>query len=95
MVHLLRQYNLPRKRSFSPTPFPHIPMGGRLAHFLNQWQLITSDKFQNRTPLSSVPLNMSVTRDPDRNLLLQEEVHTLLHKRAVESVVNPPITPCF
>ena len=37
---------------------------------------------------------MSVTRDPDRNLLLQEEVHTLLQKGAVE-LVNPPLTPGF
>jgi hypothetical protein len=31
---------------------------------------------------------MSVTRDPDRNLLRQEEVHTLLQKGAVK-LVNP------
>jgi hypothetical protein len=37
---------------------------------------------------------MSVTRDLDRNLLLQEEVHTLLQKVAVE-LVNPPLTPGF
>jgi hypothetical protein len=37
---------------------------------------------------------MSVTRDPDRNLLLQEEVHTLLQKGTVE-LVNPPLTPGF
>ena len=40
MVHPLRGYNLPRKRSF----FQH-PMRGRLSHFLNQRQLITSDKW--------------------------------------------------
>jgi hypothetical protein len=37
---------------------------------------------------------MSVTRDPDRNLLPQEEVHTLLQKGVV-ALVNPPLTPCF
>ena len=37
---------------------------------------------------------MSVTRDPDRNLLLQEEVYTLLQKGAVE-LVMPPLTPGF
>jgi hypothetical protein len=37
---------------------------------------------------------MSVTRDPDRYLLLQEEVHTLLQNGAVE-FVNPPLTPGF
>jgi hypothetical protein len=35
----------PEEEEFFPTPFPHIPVGGRLAHFLNQWQLITSDKW--------------------------------------------------
>jgi hypothetical protein len=37
---------------------------------------------------------MSVTRNPDRNLLLQEEVHTLLQKGAVE-LVNPLLTAGF
>jgi hypothetical protein len=35
----------PEEEDFFPTPFPHIPVGGRLARFLNQWQLITSDKW--------------------------------------------------
>jgi hypothetical protein len=35
-----------------------------------------------------------VTRNPDRNLLLQEEVHTLLQKGTVE-LVNPPLTPGY
>jgi hypothetical protein len=51
-------------------------------------------QFQSGHSLSSVPLNMSVTRDPERNLLLQEEVHTLLQKGAVE-LVNSPLTPGF
>ena len=51
-------------------------------------------QFQSRPPLSSVPLNMSVTRDPDRNLLLQEEVHILLQKGAVE-LVNQVSIPAF
>ena len=76
----------PEEEEFFPTPFPHIPVRGRLAHFLNQWQLITSDKW-----VLSV---LSVTKDPDRNLMLQEEVHTLLQKGAVE-LVNPPLTPGF
>jgi hypothetical protein len=44
--------------------------------------IITSDKW-----VLSV---LSVTKDPDRNLMLQEEVHTLLQKGAVE-LVNPPL----
>ena len=51
-------------------------------------------QFHSRLPLSSVPLNMSVTRDPNGNLLLQEEAHTNLQKGAVE-LVNPPLTPSF
>jgi DNA-binding helix-hairpin-helix protein with protein kinase domain len=35
----------PEEEELFPTPFPHIPVGGRLAHFLNQWQLITSGKW--------------------------------------------------
>jgi hypothetical protein len=35
----------PDEEKFFPTPFPHIPVGVRLAHFLNQWHLITSDKW--------------------------------------------------
>jgi hypothetical protein len=37
---------------------------------------------------------MSVTRDPNGNLLLQEEAHTNLQEGAVE-LVNPPLTPSF
>jgi hypothetical protein len=37
---------------------------------------------------------MTVTKDTDRNLLLQEEVHPLLQKGVVE-LVNPPPTPGF
>jgi hypothetical protein len=51
-------------------------------------------QFHSRLPLSSVPLNMSVTRDPNGNLLLQEEAHTNLQEGAVE-LVNPPLTPSF
>jgi hypothetical protein len=40
MVHPL-SVQPPEEEEFFPTPFPHIPVGGRLAHFLNQWQLIT------------------------------------------------------
>ena len=101
----------PEEEELFPTPFPHIPVGGRLAHFLNQWQLITSDKWApsilrggggggsgtsvpESTSIVISSSNMSVTRDPDRNLFLQEEVHTLLQKGAVE-LVNPPLTPGF
>jgi hypothetical protein len=109
MVHPL-SVQPPEEEEFFPTPFPHIPVGGRLAHFLNQWQLIT-DHFRQVGSFSmgggvwnsgtSVPESTSIVissseqvTDPDRNLLLQEEVHTLLQKGAVE-LVNPPFTPGF
>lgn len=82
-------------------------MGGRLSHFLPQWQLITEDKwvlsvlrrglglhFQEVPPLSSVPLDLSQTRDSVKNRLLQEEVGTLLQKGVLEEVI-PPISPGF
>jgi hypothetical protein len=89
--------------------FSSYSSGRQISPLSESVTLITSDKwvlsvlrgvwglefqFQSRPPLSSVPLNMSVTRDPDRTLLLQEEVHTLLQKGAVE-LVNPPLTPGF
>ena len=76
-----------------------MPVGGRLTHFLDQWQLITSDKwvlsvlrrgleleFKELPPLSLDPIEMSLTKDPVKNSLLQEEVQTLLLKGAIEEV---------
>ncbi|VDI12217.1 Hypothetical predicted protein [Mytilus galloprovincialis] len=60
-------------------------VGGRLSHFLDQWALITSDKwvlsilrrglelqFLEQPPLSPVPINLSVTKDSQKNQLLQK-----------------------
>ena len=101
MVHPLRQYNLPRKKIFfsysSGRQISPLSESVVTDHFRQVGSFSTEGgglefQFQNRPPLSSVPVNMSVTRNPDRNLLLQEEVHTLLQKGTVE-LVNPPLTP--
>jgi hypothetical protein len=83
-------------------PVPHLPVGGRLYHFLPQWAQIISDKwvlsalrrglqlqFRKQTPLSSVPLDFSMTRDPEKYLLLQEEVSPLLQNNVLEEVSYP------
>ena len=84
-------------------PCPDIPLGGRLTHFVEQWEELTDNKwvlsiFQNRfeipfksvPPLSVVPINLSQSSPP----LLQEEIAELLKKQAVERIPNPG-TPRF
>ena len=104
MVHPLRQYNLPRKKIFfsysSGRQISPLSESVVTDHFRQVGSFSTGGggglefQFQNRPPLSSVPVNMSVTRNPDRNLLLQEVVHTLLQKGTVE-LMNPPLTPGY
>ncbi|VDI14507.1 Hypothetical predicted protein [Mytilus galloprovincialis] len=66
------------------------------------WALITSDKwvlsilrrglelqFLEQPPLSPVPINLSVTKDSQKNQLLQDEVNILIQK-GVSEEVNPP-----
>ncbi|CAG2187236.1 unnamed protein product [Mytilus edulis] len=75
-------------------------VGGRLSHFLDQWALITSDKwvlsilrrglelqFLEQPPLSPVPINLSVTKDSQKNQLLQDEVNILIQKGVLEETV--------
>ena len=72
-------------------------MGGRLAHFVEQWKEFTDNKwvlsivrngfripFQTKPPLSSVLIKMSQSSSP----LLREEIEVLLRKRAVERLQN-------
>ena len=79
-------------------PRPDIPVGGRLAHFVEQWEELTDNKwvlsivrngfkipFKSVPPLSVVPINLSQSSSP----LLQEEIAELLKKQAVERVQNP------
>ena len=84
-------------------PYSDIPVGGRLAHFVEKWEEITDSKwvlsivrhgfripFSKIPPLSSVPIRMSQSSSP----FLREEIKNLLNKRAVERVQNPG-TPGF
>ena len=84
-------------------PCPDIPVGGRLAHFVEQWRELTNNKwvlsivqdcfripFKSTPPLSSVPISLSQSS----TLLLEQEITDLLQKRAVERVQDPG-TPCF
>ncbi|CAG2224371.1 unnamed protein product [Mytilus edulis] len=85
-----------------------IASRGRLTHFLKKWISITSDcwvlsvirggltlQFKEQLPLSSVPIPLSNTQDPQKFLLLSTEVETFLTKRAVEEVPVSSIDPCF
>ena len=80
-----------------------IPVGGRLAHFMEKWEEITDNKwvlstvrhgfripFSKIPPLSSVPIRMSQSSSP----FLREEIENLINKGAVERVQNPE-TPGF
>ena len=89
-------------------PLPNSPVGGRLALFLDQWGEITTDswvlsiirggldlQFKRRPPLSVTPIPFSVPSDPQRVLLLDTEVSTLLQKAAIELVPPSALDPGF
>ena len=82
------------------TPKPHIPVGGRLCHFLEEWKAITSDQwvleviehgysleFMQQPP---PPTGVRPTRLPSEQQkeIVLKEVATLLEKNAIEPV--PP-----
>ena len=79
-------------------PHPDIPVGGRLAHFVEQSEELTDNKwvfsiirnkfkipFKSVPPHLVVPINLSQSSSP----LLREEIAELLKKWAVERVQNP------
>ena len=79
-----------------PLPLPNIPVGGRLAHFAQNWAEITDDEwvlslvrkgyripFQERPILSPDPIFF---RQP-LSQQLEEEVASLLSKGAVEEII--------
>ena len=79
-------------------PFPHVPVGGRLIHFIPQWQQITTDLWvleiigagyalefvQNPPPF------LGIRKTKVSNLtqlsIMQKEVNSLLEKNAVRLV---------
>ena len=84
-------------------PRPDIPVGGRLAHFVEQWETLTDNKwvlsiirndfripFRLAPPLLVVPISLSQIS----SLLLPEEIVDLLRKRAVEKLQDLG-TPSF
>ena len=77
-------------------PCPDIPVRGRLAHFVEQWEELTDNKwvltiarngfkisFKSAPPQSVVLIYLSQSS----SLLLQEEIAQLLKKQAVERVI--------
>lgn len=89
-------------------PLPHIPVGGRLAHFLDQWEKITTDpwvlsiirggldlQFKRPPPLSASPIPFTTSADPHKILLLDSEVSMLLQKAAIELVSTTALDPGF
>ena len=93
-------------QSILPLPLPNIPVGGRLAHFAQNWAKITDDEwvlslirkgyripFQERPILSPDPVFFQQPLSQQ----LEEEVASLLSKGAVEEIFRnvPDITPEF
>ena len=74
--------HLPQRSESQPfplpvLPLPDIPVGGRLAHFVEQWGELTNNKwvlsiirdgfripFKLTPPLSAVPINLSRSSSP-------------------------------
>ena len=79
-----------------PLPLPNIPVGGRLAHFAQNWAEITDDKWVlslvrkgYRIPVLERP-NLSpnpIFFQPPLSQHLEEEVASLLSKGAVEEII--------
>ena len=104
----LSKPHLPQNSEVQPFPLPvlprlDIPVGGRLAHFVEQWEELTDNKwvlsiiwngfkipFKSVPPLLVVLINLSQSSSP----LLWEEITEPLKKWAVERVRNPG-TPGF
>ena len=96
----LSKPHLPQNIDVQPFPLPvlprpDIPVGGRLAHFVEQWEELTDNKWvlsivqngfkipsKSVPPLSVVPIKLSQSSSP----LLEEEIAELFKKRAVERV---------
>ena len=78
---------------FVSIPLPHVPVGGRLKHFLPQWKALTSDPFilnmvtgmdiplENRQPQVSIPPEL-VFSEAEKQAA-DEQIQTLLNKRAI------------
>ena len=87
----------PEVQSPLPLPLPNIPVGGRLAHFAQNWAKITDEEwvlsiirkgyripFQERPILSPDPVFFQQPLSQQ----LEEEVASLLSKGAVEEIIR-------
>ena len=79
-----------------PLPLPNIPVGGRLAHFAQNWAKITDDEWvlflvrkEYRIPFLERPILSPhpVTFQQPLSQQLEEEVASLLSKGAVEEII--------
>ena len=75
------------------------PVGGRLKHFAKTWALFCQDKwvrdtvqigyaleFTSTPPFSSTPRPTPIPSDKQKRLALENEIQTLLQKRAIQRV---------
>ncbi len=80
-------------------PFSWLPVGGRIAFFRHQWEGITDNKwvldiirkgyaipFVQDPPLRRSLPESDTVRDPIKRDLLNQEIESLLGKRAIEEV---------
>ena len=84
-----------------------LPVGGRLKHFLKQWKEITSDKWVldviskglslnfkgSLPPLSSVPKEIHLPKDPEKRRILLQAVDEMVEKAAVSKCQE--VEPAF
>ena len=76
--------------------FPHLPVGGRLKFFIDQWEMITDDRWVLSTIKNGLKLEFTqipnftgvkITNAPPNQMkLIYSEVESLLEKGAIEKV---------
>ena len=89
-------------------PRPELQVGGRLSHFLPEWEEVTSDSwvlgvvarglsipFRQQPPLASRPIFEHPPADPEKRLALQQEVLAMLEKGAIQELPNADRSPGF
>jgi len=89
-------------------PLPHVPVGGRLTHFADEWVNVTSDpwvlqtvttgyriEFTGYPRLSRVPRWTPVPRAEDQRRCLEDHIQELLAKSAVRLIDPQPSDLAF
>ena len=92
----LNMPRLPQSSESQPFPLPilpcpGIPVGGRLAHFVEKWGELTHNKWVLSIVRDSfrIPFSQLPSFHPSSFPLLREEIAELLQKWAVERVQDP------